>query len=181
MSSTTTTVTVNGGSNGYPYFPNGLPAPPATPSTTSSTTSPTTTTSTTSSSSSSQSLDQLISTYSTITDAPNISYPGGSYPTGNFPTGSDQNLINTTPILIQNTQTAPNDSNRNTITADDVQLRAASERHQTSIKAITNLLAIIDQARANQKQAQTLISQYNNSYAQAIANQKNTQSQIYAM
>lgn len=121
--SSVTTTTVNGGTNsndGYLNFPNGIPTPNNNNPTTSSTTSSSTTTV------NRQSLDQLISTYSTITDAPNINYQGGTYPTGNFPTGSDQTLINTTPILIQTTQTVPNDGNRNTITADDVQLRAAS-------------------------------------------------------
>ena len=53
------------------------------------------------------------------------------------------------------TTTAPTSpTNRNTITSQDVALKAASERHQNSVKAITNLLAIIDQAKANQNFAQ---------------------------
>ena len=68
--------------------------------------------------------------------------------------------------------------NRNTITADDVAMRTASERHQTAIKGITNLLKIIDQGRANINQAQIDIEIYTTSYNSALADRKNAQNVI---
>lgn len=70
-----------------------------------------------------------------------------------MPTGADPNAFNPIPTEIANTQAIRSSANRNEITSDDVSLRAASERHQNSVKAITNLLEIVDQARANFNQA----------------------------
>ena len=125
-------------------------------------------------------LNSLISTYSTVTTVV-PQYPGGTYPTANLPTAPTSNLPNPTPILISNQQTQPNDSNRNQITPDDVIVRAASERHQNAIKAITNLLTIIDQANANKNQAQTLISKYTNDYNTAVQNQRQSQNDIISI
>lgn len=54
-------------------------------------------------------------------------------------------------------------------------LRAASERHQNSIKGITNLLRLIDQAKANKDKAQSNIQVYTQAYNDAITAQKNAQ------
>ena len=52
-------------------------------------------------------------------------------------------------------QAQVSEENRNTITEQDIVLKTASERHQAAVKGITNLLTIIDQARANRNQAQS--------------------------
>ncbi len=76
---------------------------------------------------------------------------------------------------IENSQTIRSSSNRNQITADDVTLRAASERHQNSIKGITNLLKVIDQAKANKDKAQADIQTYTQAFNDAVLAQKNVQ------
>lgn len=54
-------------------------------------------------------------------------------------------------------------------------LRAASERHQNSIKGITNLLKLIDQAKANKNKAQADIQTYTQAFNDAAIAQKNVQ------
>lgn len=71
-------------------------------------------------------LNGLISNYSTSTTVTTNYGTSGRYPETNLPTSPSTNLINLTPIAISTGQTTPTQSNRNTITADDVQLRAAS-------------------------------------------------------
>lgn len=66
------------------------------------------------------------------------------------------------------------------MTAQDVALRAASERHQNSIKAITNLLTIIDQARANRDYAEKHLEKYIMAYNDALKHQRKTQNEIIA-
>lgn len=83
-------------------------------------------------------------------------------------------------VEILNTQTTPTDSNRNQVTSDNVSLRAASERHQNAIKAITNLLAIIDQARSNKNKAYADIELYTVKYKEAQTRQRATQESIIA-
>ena len=63
-------------------------------------------------------------------------------------------MRNIVPQTIASTKAQTSSANRNTITSQDVALRAASERHQNAVKAITNILKIIDQARANRNYAQ---------------------------
>ena len=82
---------------------------------------------------------------------------------------------------INNFQAVASSANRNQVTSSDVALRAASERHQNAIKAITNLLTIIDQARANQLQAEQNIQYYNQKYIEAQRNQKNSQERIVSI
>ena len=114
---------------------------------TSSTTSATSTTSGGSAGASSRSsrLSNIINSYSSVTKVSTKEYENNRFPEVDFPTGTSQTIITT--IDTGDAQTS--DQNRNTITADDVALRAASERHQNAVKAITNLITIIDQARAN--------------------------------
>jgi len=57
-------------------------------------------------------------------------------------------------------------------------LRAASERHQNAIKGITNLLKIIDQAKANRDKAQGDIQTYTQAYNDAVSAQRNAQNAI---
>lgn len=106
--------------------------------------------------------------------------PSGRFPSGNFPTGADPNLPNNTPVQIASNQARPTDGNRNPITPDDVALRAASDRHQNASKGITNLIRIIDQARANRDKAQNDIAPYTQAYNDAVAGQRNAQNDIIA-
>lgn len=87
-------------------------------------------------------------------------------------------MINPFPLQIQNDKSQPTPANRNPITADDVALRAASERHQNAIKGITNLLKIIDQAKANKDRAQNDIQTYTQAYNDAVAAQRTAQNDI---
>lgn len=64
------------------------------------------------------------------------------------------------------------------MTSSDVKLKAASERYQNAVKGITNILTIIDQARANKYKAQTDLTTYNQAYNVAIKEQKNAQNTI---
>ena len=59
-------------------------------------------------------------------------------------------------------------------------MRTASERHQNSVKAITNLLKIIDQARANRNYAQNNLEVYAREYNDALAAQRRAQNDIIA-
>lgn len=52
-------------------------------------------------------------------------------------------------------QAKASQENRNIITEEDIALKTAAERHQAAVKGITNLLTIIDQARANRNYAQS--------------------------
>lgn len=123
-------------------------------------------------------LDGLISNYSSSTTVTTNYGTSGRYPETNLPTSASSNLVNLTPITIATQQTTPTQSNRNTITADDVTLRAASERHQNAIKGITNLLAIIDQANANKNKAQSDIQTYTQAYNDAVTAQRTAQNDI---
>ena len=85
-------------------------------------------------------------------------------------------MINTIPPQITSTSPKPSESNRNVVTSDDVAVRAASERHQNAIKAITNILSIIDQARANRDYAKKQVQFYIKAYNDAIVAQRQSQS-----
>lgn len=123
-------------------------------------------------------LNLLIGNYSdTTVTTPNYGN-SGRYPESNLPTNADPNLFNPIPTNIATNQALPTSSNRNTITPDDVKLRAASERHQNAIKGITNLLSIIDQARANRDKAQNDISAYTQAYNDAVNAQRDAQNDI---
>lgn len=125
-------------------------------------------------------LSTIISTYSsTETVRPDYG-PSGRYPEPNFPSGSTPNAPNPTTINIGNDQAPRTPANRNPITPDDVALRAASERHQNAIKGITNLLKIIDQAKANKDKAQNDILTYTQAYNDAVAAQRGAQNDIMA-
>ena len=96
-----------------------------------------------------------------------------------MPTGSTlPNLPNPTVIDIQDTQATPTDSNRRPLNADDVALRAASDRQQNAIRGITNLLRIIDQANANRNKAQGDIQTFTQAYNDAVTNQRAAQNVI---
>ena len=127
-----------------------------------------------------ESVGRLISQHSTVTSRKDVSYSNNRFPEVNFPTGSNPNAFNSAPINILSLQTQRSDLNRNVITADDVAMRSASERHQNAVKAITNLLRIIDQGRANLNQAQVDIETYTAAYNDALASRKNAQTVIIA-
>lgn len=61
---------------------------------------------------------------------------------------------------------------------DDVLLRAASQRHQNAIKAITNILSIINQARSNLAQAEREISHFVYHFNLMIKKQRQIQNDI---
>lgn len=105
-------------------------------------------------------------------------YEENRYPTTEFPTGSTPGSINYEPIKIATTQTQGTVQNRNTITRDDVTLKAGSERYQNAVKGITNLLSIIDQARANKLQAQNDLARYTQGYNDALKKQRDSQNAI---
>ncbi len=125
-------------------------------------------------------LSGILSTYSSTTVTRPDYGPSGRYPAPNLPTAGDPNLPNFTPTNIANDQARPTPANRNPITPDDVILRAASDRHQNAIKGITNLLKIIDQARANKDKAQNDIQPYTQAYNDAVAGQRGAQNDIIA-
>lgn len=138
-----------------------------------------TSSSTTSSSSSEMRLDQLLTAYSSMTEITStFNYDGNRYPEANMPTGGDPTSFNLDIQRIITSQATTSAANRNQISYDDMNLRAASERHQNSVKAITNLLAIIDQARANKNQALLDIELYNQALKEAKAKQRQTQEAI---
>lgn len=92
----------------------------------------------------------------------------------------NQDVFNREPVNILNNQATRTNDNRNEITADDVALRAASERHQNAVKGITNLLRIVDQARANFNQAKVDIETYTKAHNAALAAQRTAQNNIIA-
>ena len=146
---------------------------------TSSTTSTTSTASATSggsagASSRSSRLSNIINSYSSVTKVSTKEYENNRFPEVDFPTGTSQTIITT--IDTGDAQTS--DQNRNTITADDVALRAASERHQNAVKAITNLITIIDQARANALYAKSSVEKYIQEYNAALVAQRKIQGEI---
>lgn len=129
-------------------------------------------------------LNALITQHSSfITDVTttNFNYEGNRYPEPSLPTGGDSTAVNVQINQINSQQATPTTSNRNQITADDVSLKAASERHQNAVKAITNLLTIIDQARANRNQALSSIDRYNLELKNAKGTQRQTQETIISI
>lgn len=58
-------------------------------------------------------------------------------------------------------------------------MRAASERHQNAVKGITNIMTIIDQARANKNKLEKDITLYTNNYNKAVASQRSAQMAVY--
>ena len=123
-------------------------------------------------------LNNILSSFSS-TETVKIDYGNtGRYPEPNFPTNPDRNLINPLPVQIENDRAIPSPLNRNPITSDDVTLRVASERHQNAIRGITNLLKIIDQAKANKDKAQSDIQTYTQAYNDAVAAQRAAQNDI---
>ena len=125
-------------------------------------------------------LSGIINNYSTPSGPTNYG-PSGRYPEPNLPTGpSTPSGPNPTTLGIASDQAPVSPANRNPITPDDVALRAASERHQNAIKGITNLLKIIDQAKANKDKAQGDIQTYTQAYNDAVTAQRNAQNDIIA-
>ena len=99
-------------------------------------------------------LSDIINTYSTATTFERKKYIENRFPEIQFPDSKSDNAINAIPTQIEVAIKEPSGKNRNIITAQDVALKAASERHQNAVKGITNLIAIIDQARADRLSAQ---------------------------
>ena len=125
-------------------------------------------------------LRNVINSYSTVTKTEKRTYENNRFPEVNFPSGGNVNSMNTVPTQISTTTTTTSEENRNTITAQDVALKAASERHQNAVKAITNLLTIIDQARANRNYAKSKLESYVEAYNDALAAQRRAQNEIIA-
>ncbi len=125
-------------------------------------------------------LNSVINSYSTVTTTEQRTYENNRFPQVSFPTGGNVNSVNTVPTQISTTTTTTSSENRNTITSQDVALKAASERHQNAVKAITNLLTIIDQARANRNYAKSKLESYVEAYNDALAAQRRAQNEIIA-
>ena len=123
-------------------------------------------------------LDAVLREFSTVTEIQAPQYEGNRYPTTNFPTGSNPDSINFEPTRINNDQAQTSPQNRNPITRDDVALKAGSERYQNAVKGITNLLTIIDQARANKLKAQNDLARYTQAYNTALKDQRDAQNAI---
>ena len=123
----------------------------------------------------------MINNYSTVTQKEKITYQNNRFPEVKFPDGSNKNSINTVPTQISSKTAPTSPDNRNKINAQDVALKAASERHQNAIKAITNLLAIIDQAKANRLYIRNQMEVYAKAYNDALLAQKRTQNEIIAI
>ena len=119
-------------------------------------------------------LSNIISSYSSVTKVSTKEYENNRYPEVDFPTGTSGKIIAT----VETGDAQTSDQNRNTITADDVALRAASERHQNAVKAITNLITIIDQARANALYAKSSVEKYIQEYNAALVAQRKVQGEI---
>ena len=77
--------------------------------------------------------------------------------------------------------TQASEKNRNIITHQNVHLKAASERHQNAVRGITNLIAIIDQARADRLTAQNEVEKFIKAYNEALAAQKKIQTKIVGL
>ena len=122
----------------------------------------------------------MINNYSTVTSHETKTYENNRYPEPSFPSGANRNSINTVPTQISTKTVTTTSSNRNTVTSKDVALRAASERHQNAVKAITNLLTIIDQARANRDYAKSQLDAYVEAYNDALGAQRKAQNAIIA-
>ena len=123
-------------------------------------------------------LGSIINQHSTVTSRTDVSYQNNRFPEVTFPTGANVDAFNAVPTNVLSRQAVRSDANRNVITADDVVVRTASERHQSAIKGITNLLKIIDQGRANINQAQLNIETYTVDYNAALAARKEAQTII---
>lgn len=117
-------------------------------------------------------LGSIISEHSTVTSRTDVSYQNNRFPEVSFPSGANIDAFNAVPTNVLSKQAVRSDLNRNVITADDVVVRTASERHQNAIKGITNLLKIIDQGRANINQAQADIEKYTVDYNAALGARK---------
>ena len=125
-------------------------------------------------------LDNIIGNYNTATDRDPVDYPQNRFPQEQFPDGRNPDAFNPEPFNIATRQTRPTEDNRNPINADDVALRTASERHPNAVKGITNLLKIIDQARANQLKAESDIEVFTKAYNDALGVQRTAQNNIIA-
>ena len=123
-------------------------------------------------------LVNVINHYSTVTKTERVNYENNRFPEAKFPNGSNKNSINTVPTQISNKVVPTSLDNRNQINSQDVALKAASERHQNAIKGITNLLTIIDQAKANRHYIRNQMEVYAKAYSDALLAQKRTQNEI---
>lgn len=87
-----------------------------------------------------------------------------------MPTGGDTSAINPSLSRISSGRTAPSNSNRNTITVEDVKTTTVFERQLNAAKALANLLDIVKQATANKNAAKEEIVKREELLAIAKAN-----------
>jgi chromosome segregation ATPase len=127
-----------------------------------------------------QRYNRLINSYSSVITHEKTTYEDNRYPQVDFPTGYNTEDINLAPYEIARNKAQTSEENRNVITSQDVALKVASERHQNAVKGITNLLKIIDQARANKKYAESQLEVYVKQYNDALAAQRKAQNAIIA-
>ena len=129
-------------------------------------------------------LKNIITSYSSVESLAtrvNTEYEGEQFPVEDFPIGGNDNSVNPRPRTILTKETVPTDAVRNPVTIDDVKLRAASERHQNAVKGITNILKLIDKARANKRQAEIDVEIYTKEYNLAISNQRKAQNFVISV
>ena len=125
-------------------------------------------------------LADILSSYSSVSTTRSVTYENNRFPVEEFPTGGFDSY-NPLPDEILGKSTDPDNSDRNTVTVDDVALRSASERHQNAVKGITNLLKLIDQRRANKNQAKKDVEFYNKALNEVRSSQRKTQSAIVSV
>ena len=126
-------------------------------------------------------LADILNTYSTAVTFERKKYMEDRFPEIDFPERKSDNAINTIPKTISTAISSASEKNRNIITAQNVHLKAASERHQNAVKGITNLIAIIDQARADRLNAQNEVEKFIKVYNEALAAQKKIQNKIVGL
>ncbi len=76
-----------------------------------------------------QKVNQITNTKLTLSDVLNLKYDGNKYITPSLPFRGISDFTRTTPLLIQTIQTQSSNRNKNKLTANDVTLRAASDRY----------------------------------------------------
>ena len=126
-------------------------------------------------------LVDILNAYSTPVTFERKKYMEDRFPEINFPDNKNDDAINTIPKKIESVISRTSNKNRNIITAQNVHLKAASERHQNAVKGITNLIAIVDQARADRLNAQNEVEKFIKVYNDALADQRKIQTEIVAL
>ena len=127
--------------------------------------------------------EQLNTRLNNILDAYSIPVPRlesspGVYPSYDLPTGGDPNSYNPTPSRISTEQSQASETNRNTITYEDVRTTALFERQLNAARSLANLLDILKQASANKNLALQEISVREKFYNESVAHHRETEQTV---